>query len=194
MCPRPVSCVCGRMKMKTQDFLAFSQHAPTTLHRTSSATQERPETQATFSSILTRTFDSENAKPSYRTCTYTPTFTALAVCSSLSLSCYARTQTASLMHRAQFLSLYILRQNMSNHHSPQAVPSHHAHHSTPPHLTPRPSQSKGPTMLHNIILTVNFVRSRLFPTGHVSLTWEHRVFLPSAEGSSEKRRLCHTPH
>lgn len=41
--------------------------------------------------------------------------------------------------------------------------------------------------MRNIILTVNFVRSGLFPTGHVSLTWEHRVFLPSAEGSS----VCH---
>lgn len=41
---------------------------------------------------------------------------------------------------------------------------------------------------------VNFVRSGLFPTGHVSLTWEHRVFVPSAEGSPEKRRACHTHH
>lgn len=49
-------------------------------------------------------------------------------------------------------------------------------------------------MLCNIILTVNFVRSGLFPTGHVSLTWEHRVFVPSAEGSPEKRRACHTHH
>lgn len=47
-------------------------------------------------------------------------------------------------------------------------------------------------MLCNIILTVNFVRSGLFPTGHVSLTWEHRMFGPSAEGSPEKRRACHT--
>lgn len=182
------------MNIKTQDLLAFSQHAPTTLPRTSFATQERREPQATFTSTITCTFDSVNAKPSYRPYTYTPTFTASAVCSSLSLSCYGRIQPASLMHRAQFLFLYTLRQNMSNHHSPQAVPSHRSHHSTPPHLTPQPSQSKGPTILCNIILTVNFVRSGLFPTGHVSLTWEHRVFLPSAEGSSEKRRVYHTLH
>lgn len=41
---------------------------------------------------------------------------------------------------------------------------------------------------------MNFVRSGLFPTGHVSLTWEHRLFLPSAEGSPEKRRACHAHH
>lgn len=49
-------------------------------------------------------------------------------------------------------------------------------------------------VLCNIILTVNFVRSGLFPTGHVSLTWEHSLFVPSAEGSPEKRRVCHTHH
>lgn len=49
-------------------------------------------------------------------------------------------------------------------------------------------------MLHNVILTVNFVRSGLFPTGHVFLTWKQGVFLPSAGGSSEKRRVCHTLH
>lgn len=96
------------MKIKIQDLLAFSQHAPITLPRIPFAIQERSEPQATFSSILTCTFDSANAKPSYRPCTYTLTFIALAVCSTLSLSYYARTQTVSLMHRAQFLFLYIL--------------------------------------------------------------------------------------
>lgn len=129
------------MKIKTQDLLAFSQHAPTTLSRTSFATQDKPEPQTTFSSILTCTFDSANAKPSYRLCTYTPIFTTLAVCSSLSLSCRTRTQPASLMHRAQFIFLYTLRQNMSNHNSPQAVPSHQ---STPPHLTPQSRRARVP--------------------------------------------------
>lgn len=81
---------------------------------------------------------------------------------------------------------------MSNH-SPTDCTSFH--HSPPPLLIPQQSVwGRDPTMLCNIILTVNFVRSGLFPTGHVSLTWEHRVFVPSAEGSPEKRRACHTHH
>lgn len=184
--------VCGRTKIRSRDSQAFSC-TQTTLPGTSfPKTGQSPR--ITFLSILPCTCDSVNAKQNCRPCAYTHlhTFTVSIVCSSLSLSCRVRTQTASLMHRAQFLFLQAVRETVNNH-SPTDCTSFH--HSPPPLLIPQQSVwGRDPTMLCNIILTVNFVRSGLFPTGHVSLTWEHRVFVPSAEGSPEKRRACHTHH
>lgn len=99
------SWVCGRAKIRTQDFLAFSHTPKPPCLELSFLPKTGQSPEVTFLSILTCTCDSVNAKHGYRPCTYTPTFTVLVVRSSLSLSCHARTQPAPLMHKAQFLFL-----------------------------------------------------------------------------------------
>lgn len=89
--------------------------------------------QVPFLTILICTCDSVNAKHSYRPCTYTPTFTALAICSSLSLPCQDTGSSPDAESSVSFLQS--LRQNVSNHHSPtdctlSSFPSSPSHSTT----------------------------------------------------------------
>lgn len=127
-----------------------------------------------------------NTKQSCRPCAHKPTFTEFVQaypCPTLSGHC-------QLPWHTEFL-LQALGQNIGNHSPTNGTFSSLPSSPSSPQLS---IYDKDPMVLCNIILTVNFVRSGLFPTGHVSLTWEHSVFVPSAEGSPEKRRACHTHH